>query len=379
MKEEWNTDMNTEIELQKNNNRKGFADSKNRARFTAPPEMIEMGIEYSDFLSALIKKVSETRIKTVLDANSSMILLYWNIGDMILKKQNEYGWGAKVIDRISFDLKKNFPEMKGFSPRNLKYMRKFAEVWKDKAIVQQVVAQIPWHSNIVLLEKLTDNESRIWYAKMTIKNGWSSNVLDIQIQSNAITRIGKAINNFEVSLPVENSDLITSTFKDPYLFDFLGTDVPRREIEVEKKLTEHIQEFLLELGQGFAFVGRQVHLEIGNDDFYIDMLFYHLKLRCYVVVELKVCEFEPGFLGQLNMYVNAVNKILNHPNDKPAIGLLLVKSKNNTVVEYSLEGYKNPLGVAKWQEQLDQNLSDDIKSSLPSIEEIENELKDVKQ
>lgn len=379
MKEEWNTDMNTEIELQKNNNRKGFADSKNRARFTAPPEMIEMGIEYSDFLSALIKKVSETRIKTVLDANSSMILLYWNIGDMILKKQNEYGWGAKVIDRISFDLKKKIPEMKGFSPRNLKYMRKFAEVWKDKAIVQQVVAQIPWHSNIVLLEKLTDNESRIWYAKMTIKNGWSSNVLDIQIQSNAITRIGKAINNFEVSLPDENSDLITSTFKDPYLFDFLGTDVPRREIEVEKKLTEHIQEFLLELGQGFAFVGRQVHLEIGNDDFYIDMLFYHLKLRCYVVVELKVCEFEPGFLGQLNMYVNAVNKILNHPNDKPAIGLLLVKSKNNTVVEYSLEGYKNPLGVAKWQEQLDQNLSDDIKSSLPSIEEIENELKDVKQ
>ena len=379
MKEEWNTDMNTEIELQKNNNRKGFADSKNRARFTAPPEMIEMGIEYSDFLSALIKKVSETRIKTVLDATSSMILLYWNIGDMILKKQNEYGWGAKVIDRISFDLKKNFPEMKGFSPRNLKYMRKFAEVWKDKAIVQQVVAQIPWHSNIVLLEKLTDNESRIWYAKMTIKNGWSSNVLDIQIQSNAITRIGKAINNFEVSLPDENSDLITSTFKDLYLFDFLGTDVPRREIEVEKKLTEHIQEFLLELGQGFAFVGRQVHLEIGNDDFYIDMLFYHLKLRCYVVVELKVCEFEPGFLGQLNMYVNAVNKILNHPNDKPAIGLLLVKSKNNTVVEYSLEGYKNPLGVAKWQEQLDQNLSDDIKSSLPSIEEIENELKDVKQ
>ena len=379
MKEEWNTDMNTEIELQKNNNRKGFADSKNRARFTAPPEMIEMGIEYSDFLSALIKKVSETRIKTVLDANSSMILLYWNIGDMILKKQNEYGWGPKVIDRISFDLKKKFPEMKGFSPRNLKYMRKFAEVWKDKAIVQQVVAQIPWHSNIVLLEKLTDNESRIWYAKMTIKNGWSSNVLDIQIQSNAITRIGKAINNFEVSLPDENSDLITSTFKDPYLFDFLGTDVPRREIEVEKKLTEHIQEFLLELGQGFAFVGRQVHLEIGNDDFYIDMLFYHLKLRCYVVVELKVCEFEPGFLGQLNMYVNAVNKILNHPNDKPAIGLLLVKSKNNTVVEYSLEGYKNPLGVAKWQEQLDQNLSDDIKSSLPSIEEIENELKDVKQ
>lgn len=361
--------------MENENERKGFADSQKKARFTAPPEMVEMESEYSEFISILIKNVAEIRIKTVLDANSSMIMLYWNIGDLILKKQKEYGWGAKVIDRISFDLKKKFPEMKGFSPRNLKYMRKFAEVWQDKSIVQQVVAQIPWHSNIVLLEKLPDNETRIWYAQMTIKNGWSSNVLDMQIQTDAISRFGKAINNFELSLPEENSDLVKSTFKDPYLFDFLGTDVPRREIEVERKLTEHIQEFLLELGQGFAFVGRQVHLEIGNDDFYIDMLFYHLKLRCYVVVELKVCEFEPGFLGQLNMYVNAVNTILNHPDDKPAIGLLLVKSKNNTVVEYSLEGYKNPLGVAKWQEQLEQNLPADIKSSLPSIEEIENELK----
>lgn len=361
--------------MKKETERNDFVDSKGNARFTAPPELTEMGSEYAEFISSLIKNVSETKIKTVLDANSSMILLYWNIGDLILKKQNEYGWGSKVIDRISFDLKKRFPEMKGFSPRNLKYMRKFAEVWQDKSIVQQVVAQIPWHSNIVLLEKLSDNNSRIWYAQMTVKNGWSSNILDMQIQTNALARLGKSVNNFEVSLPKENSDLVKSAFKDPYLFDFLGTDVPRREREVERKLTEHIQEFLLELGQGFAFVGRQVHLEIGNDDFYIDMLFYHLKLRCYVVVELKVCEFEPGFLGQLYMYVNAVNKILNHPDDKPAIGLLLVKSKNNTVVEYSLEGYKNPLGVAKWQEQLVQNIPGNITSSLPSIEEIEHELK----
>lgn len=357
------------------NERKGFVSENGKARFTAPPELNELDASYPEFIQKLIEDIHQVKIKTVLQANTSMILLYWNIGKSVLKKQKAAGWGAKVIDRISFDLRKNFPEMKGFSPRNLKYMKKFAETWTDTSFVQQVVAQIPWHSNIILLDKLSDVTSRIWYAEMTLKNGWSSNILDMQIQSNAIQRLGKSVNNFEIAIPEYDSDLVKSTFKDPYLFDFLGTDIPRRELEVEKKLTEHIQEFLLELGQGFAFVGRQVHLEIGNDNFFIDMLFYHLKLRCYVVVELKVCDFEPGFLGQLNMYVNAVNKILNHPDDKPAIGLLLVKSKNNTVVEYSLEGYKNPLGVAKWQEQIEQNLPKELKSSLPTIEEIENELK----
>ena len=187
-------------------------------------------------------------------------------------------------------------------------------------------------------------------------------------------RTGKTVNNFPAALPPLDSDMANQIFKDPYLFDFLGTDMPRREVEIEHKLTEHIQSFLLELGQGFAFVGRQVHLEVGGQDFYLDLLFYHLKLRCYVVVELKACDFEPGFISQLNMYQNIVNDILCHPDDKPTIGLLLVKGKNKTVVEYSLSGYRNPIGVADWQNQLTQSLPVEFQSSLPSIEEIEKEL-----
>jgi predicted nuclease of restriction endonuclease-like (RecB) superfamily len=201
------------------------------------------------------------------------------------------------------------------------------------------------------------------------------NILDLQIQSKLIERAGKSVNNFEMALPPDDSDMVNIIFKDPYLFDFLGTDIPRRELEIEQKLTEQIQKFLLELGQGFAFVGRQVHLELGGQDFYLDLLFYHLKLRCYVVIELKANDFEPGFVSQLNMYQNIVNDILRHPDDKPTIGLLLVKGKNKTVVEYSLAGYRNPIGVADWQEKLSKELPDDLQGSLPSIEEIEKELK----
>lgn len=205
-------------------------------------------------------------------------------------------------------------------------------------------------------------------------NGWSSNVLELQIQSGLMERSGRSVNNFTATLPPTASDMANQVFKDPYLFDFLGTDMPRREVEIERQLTEHIQNFLLELGQGFAFVGRQVHMEVGNQDFYIDLLFYHLKLRRYVVIELKACDFEPGFIGQLNMYQNVVDDLLRHPDDKPTIGLLLVKGKNKTVVEYSLAGYQNPIGVAEWKSQLARALPDELKSSLPSVEEIEKEL-----
>ena len=275
---------------------------------------------------------------------------------------------------MSKDVKDAFPDMSGFSPRNIKYMRKFAECWPDYEIVQRVAAQIPWRSNISLMDKLSDEKSRIWYAQKTIENGWSKTILDMQIESKLMERSGKVVNNFSVALPPADSDLASQVFKDPYLFDFLGTDIPRREVEIERKLTEHIQNFLLELGQGFAFVGRQVHLEVGGQNFYIDLLFYHLKLRCYVVIELKACDFEPGFISQLNMYQNIVNDILRHPDDKTTIGLLLVKGKNKTVVEYSLAGYQNPIGVAEWKEQIVKVLPDDLKGSLPSIEEIEKEL-----
>lgn len=275
---------------------------------------------------------------------------------------------------MSKDVKDAFLDMSGFSPRNIKYMRKFAECWPDYEIVQRVAAQIPWRSNISLMDKLSDEKSRIWYAQKTIENGWSKTILDMQIESKLMERSGKVVNNFSVALPPADSDLASQVFKDPYLFDFLGTDIPRREVEIERKLTEHIQNFLLELGQGFAFVGRQVHLEVGGQNFYIDLLFYHLKLRCYVVIELKACDFEPGFISQLNMYQNIVNDILRHPDDKTTIGLLLVKGKNKTVVEYSLAGYQNPIGVAEWKEQIVKVLPDDLKGSLPSIEEIEKEL-----
>jgi predicted nuclease of restriction endonuclease-like (RecB) superfamily len=240
--------------------------------------------------------------------------------------------------------------------------------------VQQGVAQLPWRSIIALIDKLKDNESRLLYAREAVKNGWSSNMLQIHIESQSLKRLGKSVNNFEVALPPVQSDMAVQIFKDPYLFDFLGTDILRRELDVEKKLTEHMEKFLLELGQGFAFVGRQVHLEVGNHDFYIDLLFYHLQLRCYVVIELKACEFNPEFVGQLSMYQNVVDDILKYPDDKPTIGLLLVKGKNKTVVEYSLAGYTHPIGVADWQDKLTKELPDDLKSSLPTIEEIEKEI-----
>ena len=355
-------------------NRKRMGKNKDGVIFPVAPNLSEMSDTYLKFIEEIKVEIQKQRISAVLNANSGMICLYWNIGRSIIEKQEEEGWGAKVIDRMSKDLKDAFPEMSGFSPRNIKYMRKFAECWPDYEIVQRVVAQIPWRSNISLMDKLTDRESRIWYAQKTIENGWSKAVLDMQIESGLLERSGKSVNNFPVALPPADSDMVNQIFKDPYLFDFLGTDMPRREVEIERQLTEHIQSFLLELGQGFAFVGRQVHLEVGGDDFYIDLLFYHLKLRCYVVIELKACDFEPGFISQLNMYQNIVNDVLRHPDDKPTIGLLLVKGKNKTVVEYSLAGYQNPIGVAEWKNQISKALPEELRSSLPSVEEIEKEL-----
>lgn len=354
--------------------RKHMGKDKDGVIFPIASNLSEMSDSYLDFIEEIKKEIENQRLNVVLNANSSMICLYWNIGKAVLQKQKEEGWGAKVIDRMAKDIKEAFPDMSGFSPRNIKYMRKFAECWPDFEIVQRIVARIPWRSNISLMDKLADEESRIWYAQKAIENGWSKTILDMQIQSELIERTGKSINNFPVALPPADSDMANQIFKDPYLFDFLGTDMPRREVEIERKLTEHIQNFLLELGQGFAFVGRQVHLEVGGDDFYIDLLFYHLKLRCYVVIELKACDFEPGFISQLNMYQNVVDDILRHPSDNQTIGLLLVKGKNQTVVEYSLAGYKNPIGVAEWKNKMVKALPEELKSSLPSIEEIEKEL-----
>ncbi len=354
--------------------RKSMGTPKDDVLIPVAPSLAELPDSYTDMRDTIIAKINDSRIRFTIQVNTGMIELYWEIGNEILRRQKSEGWGAKVIDRLSKDLKETFPDMSGFSPRNLGSMKKFAASWTDSSILQQVVAKIPWRSNIVLMEKLSDEQARLWYANRLIENGWSSNVLDMMISTRLIERQGKAVNNFEVALPSPDSDLAREIFKDPYLFDYLGTGGKRREREVEQALTDHIEKFLLELGQGFAFVGRQVRLELAGDEFVLDLLFYHLKLRCYIVIELKACEFEPGFVSQLNLYQNVVNDVLRHPDDKPTIGLLLVKGKNKTVVEYSLAGFRNPIGVADWQEQLVKELPEDLKSSLPTIEEIEREL-----
>jgi len=341
----------------------------------APAALIDMPKGYESFFKNLKERIISERLKTVLSANTTMIMLYWEIGQSILLRQQSEGWGAKIIDRLSHDLKAAFPDMTGFSPRNLKYMRKFAQAWPDREIVQRTVAQIPWRSNLTLLDKLDDPELRLWYAHKTLELGLGKDMLVFQIETKLHIREGSAINNFKIALPRADSDLTTQVFKDPYIFDFLGTADPRREAELEQKLTSHIQKFLLELGQGFAFVGRQVNLEVGGRDFYIDLLFYHLKLRCYVVVELKAGEFDPGYVSKLNMYLNIVDDLLRHPDDKKTIGLLLVKSKNKMMVEYSLFGYTNPIGVANWERQITQSLPKELDGILPSIEEIEAELR----
>lgn len=344
------------------------------ASFPVPPPVSELPGDYAETLAEIKERIQQERLRVVLAANSAMMLLYWDIGRLILDRQERAGWGAKIIDRLSADLRAANPEMQGLSPRNLKYMRAFAAAWPDRAIVQRVVAQLPWRQNLALLERLADTGTRLWYAGQALQHGWSQPVLCLQIDGRAHERHGKALTNFKSTLPPEDSDMAAQVFKDPYLFDFLGTADPRREREVEKALIDHLQRFLLELGSGFAFVGRQVHLEFASRDCYLDLLFYHLKLRCYVVIELKAVPFDPAFIGQINVYLSAVDDLLRHPDDKPTVGLLLCRSKDRIVVEYALRDLKKPIGVAGWETKLVEKLPKDLEGSLPTVHELEAEL-----
>lgn len=354
--------------------RKSFGRNKKNVIVPAPLEKSDLPADYGTLLSELKARIHQTRLKAALAVNASLVILYWEIGNSIVQRQSQHGWGAKVIDRLSYDLRDVFPDMKGFSPRNLKYMRAFALAWPDVSIVQGLLAQIPWFSNIALLEKLNETELRKWYAAKTIEHGWSQPVLCFQIASALHNREGKSANNFPETLPPPQSDMASQIFKDPYIFDFLGTDTPRRELDIEKGLVSHVEKFLLEMGAGFAFVGRQVLLEVGSQDFYVDLLFYHLKLRCYVIVELKTGRFEPGHLSQLTFYLNVVDDLLRHPDDKPSIGLLLVREKDQMVAEYCLRGYSQPVSISEWQDKITKSLPKELQSSLPSIEDIEREL-----
>ena len=344
------------------------------ASFPVAPGRSDLPRDYAKTLGEIKQRIQQERLRVLLAANAAMVLLYWDIGRMILDRQERAGWGARVIDRLAADLHEAFPDMKGFSPRNLKYMRAFAAAWPDRAIVQGALAQIPWYHHIALLEKLDGPAERLWYARQAMEHGWSHNILVLQIDGRARQRQGKAITNFKATLPPADSDLAAQAFKDPYLFDFFGTADPRREREVEKALVDHIQRFLLELGSGFAFVGRQVHLEFASHDYYLDLLFYHLELRCYVVIELKAVPFDPAFIGQINVYLSAVDDLLRHPDDKPTIGLLLCRSKGRIVVEYALRDLKKPIGVAGWETKIVEKLPEHLKGSLPTVEELEAEL-----
>ena len=348
--------------------------TRDEATFPVAPARAELPADYAATFADIKQRVLTQRLRVVIAANAAMVELYWDIGRTILDRQLNAGWGAKIIDRLSADLRAACPDMQGFSPRNLKYMRAFAAAWPDLAIVQRVAAQLPWRQNMVLLDRLDDLETRVWYGRQALEQGWSRDILNLQIENRAHERHGKAISTFAKTLPPADSDMVEQVFKDPYLFDFLGTADPRREREVEQALVDHIQRFLLELGAGFAFVGRRVHLEVGDQDFYLDLLFYHLKLRCFVVIELKSVPFDPAFVGQLNLYLSATDDLLRHPDDKPTIGLLLCRSNNKLVVEYALRDVDKPIGVAQWATRIVEALPADLEGSLPTIAQIEAEL-----
>jgi len=328
---------------------------------------------YAEWISDVKLRIRAAQQRAALAVNKEMLQLYWQIGRDILDRQAEAGWGTGILGRIEADLRVEFPEMRGFSRSNLLYMRAFAEAWPDPdVIVQRFVGQLPWGQNITLLTKLKTREERLLYAARAVEHGWSRPLLTHHIELRTLEREGKAVTNFDQRLPKPQSDLARETLKDPYRFDFLSLGSEAEERDIEAALVTHITKFLLELGAGFAFVGRQVHLEVGGRDFYIDLLFYHLRLRCFVVLELKAVEFEPEHTGKLNFYLSAVDEQLRHEHDNPTIGLLLCKTNNRVIAEYALRDVNKPIGVAEYQ--LVQALPAQLEASLPSIERLQAEL-----
>lgn len=340
----------------------------------SPISLIAQPLGYAEWLTELKSRIHTAQQRATLAVNRELVGLYWHIGSEILVRQSDQGWGAKVIDRLAHDLRSAFPDMKGFSPRNLKYMRAFVLAWPEPEFVQQAAAQLPWFHLCTLLDKLKTRDERDWYLAQAVEHNWSRNVLAIHIETGLRERSGTAQTNFSARLPKPQSDLARESLKDPYRLDFLGLGKEAEERDIESALVQHITQFLLELGAGFAYVGRQVHVEVGGDDFFIDLLFYHLKLRCYVVVEIKAGKFKPEHLGQLGFYLTAVDAQIKAEQDGATIGLLLCKTKNKVVAEYALRDSSRPMGIAEYQ--LIESLPTTLQTSLPSIEQIEQELTD---
>ena len=332
--------------------------------------------EYEDLLTHLKDRIRQARVRSALAVNRELVMLYWHIGGEIRQRQTDQGWGSKVIDRIAQDLRQEFPAMKGFSPRNLHYLSAFAETYNDETILQQVVAKLPWGHNVRLMEAVKNPEARLWYAQQAIAHGWSRNILMTQIDHQLYSQHQNgAVTNFERTLPDAQSDLARDLVKNSYTFDFLAIAAEAQERDVQKALVDHIRDFLLELGVGFAFVGSQYHLEVGGQDFYIDLLFYHLKLRCFVVIDLKMGDFQPEFSGKMNFYVSAVDDLLRHPNDQPTIGMILCRSKNKAIAEYALRDLQKPIGISTHCTA--KELPDPLKPELPSVQQLEQELNNV--
>jgi predicted nuclease of restriction endonuclease-like (RecB) superfamily len=353
---------------------------------------------YTTLLADLKARVRAAQLRAVVSVNRELILLYWDIGRIIVEAQTTKGYGKQVVERLAEDLQKEFPGVAGMSALNLWRMRAFYSAYRNQArilsqaatesspqklsqlvtesasVPPEPIASLPWGHNILLLHKLESNAWRFWYAHKAIEHGWSRAVLTHHIETQLHKREGKAVTNFQRTLPPPQSDLAEQTLKDPYNFDFLTIRSDAHERDLEQGLLDHIQKFLLELGVGFAFVGRQYHMEISGQDYYLDLLFYHLRLRCYVVIDLKMKAFEPEFAGKMNFYLSAVDDQLRHADDRPSIGLLLCKERDHLTVEYALRDLKKPIGVAQWQTKLVESLPKNLKGSLPTVAEIEAEL-----
>ena len=333
-------------------------------------------VNYNGLLAEIKNRIAQAQTRAVLAVNTELIRLYWQIGQLLATRQTQAGWGKGVIPRLAQDIRNELPEIKGFSERNLKLMDQFYNTYQDlfnnQEIGQSVIAQLPWTHNVLLMQSVKDETIRRWYAEQTLTYGWSCNILKLQLEGRAHQRQGRAINNFSQRLPAPQSDLVQQALKDPYIFDFLTLEPLFHERELETGLIQHLEKFLLELGQGFAFVGRQYHLSVGDSDFYPDLLFYHLKLRSYVVIELKRGDFKPEYAGKLNFYCNVVDDTLRHPQDAATIGLILCQGKDNVLAEYALRGIDKPIGIASYE--LTRSLPATLASALPSIEMLEAEL-----
>lgn len=337
-------------------------------------ELSPLPRNYSALLQSLKERIQQAQVRAALAVSRELLQLYWQVGRDLEAASQQRTWGSKVVERVAQDLQKAFPGVEGFSKRNLERMRAFFLAYPDEAqFAAQPVSQLPWGHNLALLQKLKDPTLRQWYAAQALEHGWSRAVLEAQIETGLHRRQGAALTNFAQTLPAPRSDLAQQLLKDPYNFDFLTLHQGASERHLERGLLEHLQRFMLELGVGFAFVGSQYHLEIDEQDYYLDLLFYHLKLRCYVVIDLKMREFKPEYAGKMNFYLSAVDDLLRHPTDSPTLGLILCKGKRKLTVEYALRDLSKPLGVSSFR--LAEALPEELEAALPSVAQLEAELR----